>query len=667
MTEVLLDACCEHCTHTLQTPCAMYVECRTEGPLCHDSDECKKLIAEREKKVLGAYDIPRIAIGMGTCGIAAGAKRVKEAIEEALRQMDVTARVTGTGCIGLCQHEILVDVEAPGMPRLLYSKVTPEKAVKLVEGLRDHKLVTDSLMARLPARQGIEPEGYDEIPFLRDTPRYAKQKIIALGNCGMIDPDSLDEYLIAGGYRALSQALKKGDSADVVEQVKKSGLRGRGGAGFPTGRKWEFCRNAKGDRKFIICNADEGDPGAFMDRSVLEGDPYRVLEGMTLAAYGIGAQKGYIYVRAEYPLAVKRLQESIEQARACGLLGENILNSGFSFDLELKKGAGAFVCGEETALMASIEGQRGMPRPRPPFPANSGVFKCPTNINNVETYANIAAIIKNGGDWFASIGTERSKGTKVFAVTGKVRNTGLVEVPMGTTLREVIFDICGGMMEGKKFKAVQIGGPSGGCLPESMLDVPVDYDSLVKAGAMMGSGGLVVMDDETCMVDVAKFFLTFTQGESCGKCTPCREGTKRMLEILTRITKGRHQEEDPQECLQRFSGVMHLEELAKVIKDTALCGLGQTAPNPVLSTLHYFRDEYEAHVFDRKCPAGACRSLLTYRINPELCKGCGLCAKKCPQGAIVGEKRNAHVIVEDKCIKCGVCIHTCPFEAVYAE
>ena len=439
----------------------------------------------------------------------------------------------------------------------------------------------------------------------------------------------------------------------VVDEVKKSGLRGRGGGGFPTGLKWQFAQASVSDKKYVICNADEGDPGAFMDRSVLEGDPHRVLEGMAICGYAIGADEGYIYVRAEYPLAIKRLRIAIQQAEAMGLLGDNIFATGFSFHIHIKEGAGAFVCGEETALMASIEGKRGMPRPRPPFPAVSGLWGKPTNINNVETFANVAQIIVNGADWYCQFGTEKSKGTKVFALTGKINNTGLAEVPMGITMREIIYDIGGGITNGKKFKAVQIGGPSGGCLPEEMLDLPVDYDSLIAAGAMMGSGGLVVMDEDTCMVDVAKFFLNFTQSESCGKCTPCREGTKRMLEILTRITEGQGREGD----------IELLESLAKNIKETALCGLGQTAPNPVLSTLKYFRHEYEAHIKEKRCPAGVCEKMLQYTIT-DACRGCTLCAKNCPVQAISGTVKQKHVIDQEKCIKCGVCMNTCPFKAI---
>ncbi|MCW3490090.1 NADH-quinone oxidoreductase subunit NuoF [Dethiobacter alkaliphilus] len=482
---------------------------------------------------------------------------------------------------------------------------------------------------------------------------YAKQKRLVLQNCGVIDPENIDEYLKKDGYEGLKKALKMKDTA-IIEEVKKAGLRGRGGAGFPSGVKWEFTYKAKGDKKYVVCNADEGDPGAFMDRSILEGDPHAVIEGMLIAGFAIGADEGYVYCRAEYPLAIKRLRTALEQARERGYLGDNILGTGFNFNLKIKEGAGAFVCGEETALLASIEGERGMPRPRPPFPANSGLWGKPTCLNNVETFANVPYILRDGAEFFASVGTERSKGTKVFALTGKINNTGLAEVPMGMSIRDIIFDIGGGVKDGKAFKAVQIGGPSGGCLPEDHLDLPVDYDSLTKAGAIMGSGGLVVMDETTCMVDLARFFLTFTQNESCGKCTPCREGTKRMLEILERITQGKGEADD----------IETLEELAYSIKDSSLCGLGQTAPNPVLSTLRYFRQEYEEHINEGKCSAGVCTDLLTYYIDAELCIGCRACTKVCPSEAITGEKKEAHDIIIETCIKCGACIEKCKFDAV---
>ena len=512
-----------------------------------------------------------------------------------------------------------------------------------------------------------EPDTEDlaEIPYIDDLPFFKKQRRLVLKNCGHINPESIDEYTAAEGFNGLKKAFAL-SAAGVIEEIKKSGLRGIGGGGFPTGKKWEFAHNTVSEKKYMVCNADEGDPGAFMDRSVLEGDPYAVIEGMTIAAYAIGASYGYIYVRAEYPLAIERLEHAIKIAKERNLLGKNILGSGFDFELKIKKGAGAFVCGEETALLMSIEGKRGMPRPRPPFPAVKGLFGYPTVINNVETLANVPGILRNSGDWYASVGTDNSKGTKVFALTGKINNTGLVEVPMGISLREIIYDIGGGIIGNKKYKAVQIGGPSGGCIPMQHIDIKIDYESLKEVGAMMGSGGLVVMDESNCMVDVAKFFLEFITKESCGKCTPCREGTMRMYEILKRITTSRENLSE-EENLQRFKGTVHLSSLAEVIRDTSLCGLGQTAPNPVLSTLRYFRDEYDAHVYDRKCPSGYCKSLLTYNIDTGTCIGCGLCKRKCMSEAIVGEPKKAHYIISDKCVKCDQCRQACPVGAIAAR
>ncbi len=497
----------------------------------------------------------------------------------------------------------------------------------------------------------------DEIIPLNETNFYKKQHRVALRNCGVINPENIEEYIGTGGYEALGIVLTEKTPEDVIQILLDSGLRGRGGAGFPTGLKWKFAAQNDADQKYVCCNADEGDPGAFMDRSILEGDPHAVLEAMTIAGYAIGASQGYIYVRAEYPIAVKRLEIAIGQAREYGLLGENIFDSGFNFDIELRLGAGAFVCGEETALMTSIEGNRGEPRPRPPFPALKGLFQKPTILNNVETYANIPQIIVNGPEWFASMGTEKSKGTKVFALGGKINNTGLVEVPMGTTLREIVEEIGGGIPNGKKFKAAQTGGPSGGCIPAEHLDVPIDYDNLKEIGSMMGSGGLIVMDEDTCMVDIAKFFLEFTVDESCGKCTPCRIGTRRMLEILEKITKGQAEMED----------LDKLEELCSHLQTSSLCALGQTAPNPVLSTLRYFRDEYIAHIVDKKCPAGVCKDLLHYRIDPDKCRGCTLCARTCPADAIIGKVKEVHMINPEKCVKCGACMEKCRFGAIYKE
>jgi NADH:ubiquinone oxidoreductase subunit F (NADH-binding)/NAD-dependent dihydropyrimidine dehydrogenase PreA subunit len=499
-----------------------------------------------------------------------------------------------------------------------------------------------------------DPASGEKILYAKDVPFYKSQRKIVLRNCGEIDPTSILQYIERDGYSALAKALTEMDPESVIQEVSTAALRGRGGAGFPTGRKWSFAKAAPGRQKYMICNADEGDPGAFMDRAVLEGDPHTAIEGMTIAAYAIGASEGYVYVRAEYPIAVEHIKKAIRDAEQLGLLGENILGSGFSYRIRIKKGSGAFVCGEETALIASIEGKRGMPRPRPPFPAQSGVWGKPTCINNVETLANIPPIILNGGKWYSGIGTEKSKGTKVFALAGKVNNTGLVEVPMGVTLKEVVFTVGGGIPEHRGFKAVQTGGPSGGCIPEAMLDLPVDYESLAKVGAIMGSGGMIVADDRTCMVDVSRFFMDFIQDESCGKCVPCRIGTKRMLEILVDICQGRGTEED----------LVVLEELAYSIKDSALCGLGQTAPNPVLTTLKYFKEEYLAHIEQKICPAKVCKALIRYRIIPESCTGCGACLKACPTQAITGEKKQVHYIHQEKCIKCGMCYATCRFEAI---
>ena len=582
----------------------------------------------------------------GTGCTSSGSKDILATLKSELEKkgLEKEVELIRTGCFGLCELGPIVIVYPEGA---FYSHVKPEDIPELVE---EH-LLKGRILKRLIYHDAIED---DKIKSLNKVGFYAKQERIALKNCGVIDPENIDEYLAFDGYKALEKALTTMTPEDVVNEMKKSGLRGRGGGGFPTGMKWEFAAKQKNEQKYIICNADEGDPGAFMDRSVLEGDPHVVLEAMAIGGYAIGANQGFIYVRAEYPIAVQRLEVAIAQAREYGLLGKNILGTGFDFDIEIRLGAGAFVCGEETALIHSIEGHRGMPTPKPPFPAVSGLWEKPTVINNVETYANIPQIINKGADWFASIGTEKSKGTKVFALGGKITNTGLVEIPMGTTLREVIYEMGGGIPKGKKFKAVQTGGPSGGCITTENLDIPIEYDSLVAIGSMMGSGGMIVMDEDNCMVDVARFFLDFTRDESCGKCTPCRVGTKRLLEILEKITEGKGTMED----------LDKLEHLAQEIKASALCGLGQTAPNPVLSTLKYFRDEYVAHVVDKKCPAGVCKALLQYTIMDDPCKKCGICAKTCPVGAISGKVKEKFVIDQDKCVKCGACMEKCPFKAI---
>ena len=570
-------------------------------------------------------------------------QRLKEEIKA--KGLEKEVNVVRTGCFGLCALGPIMIVYPEGS---FYSMVTPEDVPEIVE---EH-LLKGRIVKRLLYQETVQDD--NTIKSLNHTPFYEKQKRVALRNCGVINPEKIDEYIAVDGYAALGKALTEMTPQQVIDEITKSGLRGRGGAGFPTGRKWSFAAANHADQKYVCCNADEGDPGAFMDRSVLEGDPHAVLEAMAIAAYAIGATQGYIYVRAEYPIAVKRLQIAINQAREYGLLGKNIFDTDFCFDIDLRLGAGAFVCGEETALMTSIEGKRGEPRCRPPFPAVKGLFGKPTILNNVETYANIAQIILNGADWFASMGTEKSKGTKVFALGGKIKHTGLVEVPMGTTLREIVEEIGGGVPNGRKFKAAQTGGPSGGCIPAEHLDIPIDYDNLLAIGSMMGSGGLIVMDDTTCMVDIAKFFLEFTVDESCGKCTPCRVGTKRLLEILNKITSGNGTLED----------IDKMEELCYYIKENSLCGLGQTAPNPVLSTLKYYRDEYEAHVVEHRCPAGACKALTNYSIEADKCKGCTLCARNCPVGAISGSVKQPHVIDTTKCIKCGVCMEKCKFGAV---
>ncbi|MEG0804837.1 MAG: NADH-quinone oxidoreductase subunit NuoF [Lachnospiraceae bacterium] len=583
----------------------------------------------------------------GTGCTSSGSQQIIQNLETELKKngLEKEIAIVKTGCHGLCAMGPIMVIYPEAT---FYAQVQPEDVAEIVS---EHLL-----KGRIVSRLVFEEQDETGIKSINDTNFYKKQHRIALRNCGVINPENVEEYIGTRGYEALGKALTEMTPDEVIQLLLDSGLRGRGGAGFPTGQKWKLASGNRGNvQKYVCCNADEGDPGAFMDRSVLEGDPHVVLEAMAIAGYAIGADQGYIYVRAEYPIAVERLKIALQQAREYGLLGKDIFGSGFNFDIDLRLGAGAFVCGEETALMTSIEGQRGEPRPRPPFPAVKGLFGKPTILNNVETYANVPQIILNGPEWFSAMGTEKAKGTKVFALGGKINNTGLVEIPMGTTLRTIVDEIGGGIPGGKKFKAAQTGGPSGGCIPAEHFDIPIDYDNLISIGSMMGSGGLIVMDEDNCMVDIAKFFLQFTVDESCGKCTPCRVGTKRMLEILTKITEGNGTMED----------LDKLEELAYYIKDNALCGLGQTAPNPVLSTLRYFREEYVAHIEKKQCPAGVCKALLAYKIDPNKCKGCTLCAKNCPADAIYGSIREAHVIDLNKCIKCGTCIDKCRFGAIY--
>lgn len=610
----------------------------------------KLVAAEGEKLAKKTGYRKQVLVCGGTGCTSSGSKKVIDALEKALKAngLEKEILVVRTGCFGLCSLGPIMIVYPEGA---FYSQATPEGVERIVkEHLKEGKVVKELLY-----QETVHEDG--SIISLSETAFYKKQLRVALRNCGVIDPENIDEYIAVDGYQALAKVLTKMTPDDVINEITASGLRGRGGGGFPTGRKWSFAKASVNDVKYVCCNADEGDPGALMDRSILEGDPQCIIEAMIIAGYAIGAHHGFVYIRAEYPIAVQRLQKAIDQAKEYGFLGKNIFGSGFDFDMEIRLGAGAFVCGEETALMTSIEGNRGEPRPRPPFPAVKGLFGKPTVLNNVETYANIAQIILNGSKWFTSMGTPKSPGTKVFALGGKITNVGLVEIPMGTTLREIVEEIGGGIPNGKKFKAAQTGGPSGGCIPALHIDTPIDYDSLLALGSMMGSGGMIILDEDTCMVDIAKFYLEFTVDESCGKCTPCRVGTRRLLQFLDKITSGKGEMEDLEK----------IDELARHMQTSSLCALGQTAPNPVLSTMNYFKDEYIAHIKDKTCPAGVCKALMKYEIIPAKCKGCTLCARNCPVGAISGTVKQPHVIDQDKCIKCGLCMRNCKFGAIYTH
>ncbi len=603
--------------------------------------------AKKEWDSLMNLPCPLIRIGMGTCGRASGAEDILNSVRLKLEEMNIPARFMEVGCIGMCYLEPLMGIQKPGGPFVLYGRLTPQKAERIIVDY----LIHDNPLSQWAVCTFGDPL-LDGIPSFNDHPMIRLQKRIALRNCGMIDPSDIKHYIAAGGYQGLQHALSI-QPEEVIDIVKASGLRGRGGAGFPTGVKWEFTRKADGLKKYIICNADEGDPGAFMDRALLEGDPHSVLEGILISGWAIGADEGYIYIRAEYPLAIERLRKAMKDMTDAGLLGDGILGKDFSFHIHIKEGAGAFVCGEETALMASIQGERGMPRTRPPFPAQAGLWGKPTNINNVETFSNVSAILKNGSDWYTALGTEKSKGTKTFSLAGKVKRTGLIEVPMGILLKDIIYDIGGGP-ESRMIKGVQTGGPSGGCIPSDRFDISVDYESLAEVGSIMGSGGMVVMDQDTCMVDMARYFLNFIQTESCGKCMPCRLGTRQMLSILEDICSGNGRDTD----------MDLLWELSKTVHKASLCGLGQTAPNPVKSTLTYFYNEYKDHIENHKCPAGVCKPLFHYEIDVGQCNGCGSCMQHCPSAAVLGEKKEPHIIDQTTCTKCGMCYHTCKFDAV---
>lgn len=658
-----MDNCCDQCTHSLTKPCPDYILCRTRGPICHTSEECKEKIRAAINKVTYGEGDLRINVGMSTCGLAAGAQEIYDALKAEIEKRGLTAKLVPVGCMGSCYAEVLIEIHKKGYPSAIYNNVNPKQVAKIL----DSYLSGDVLGAFALRSKLGKMKGETSVPLLIEKDFFKGQVRDAIENCGIIDPASIEECIIHGGYQALTHVLKKLMPEEVIGEVSAAKLRGRGGAGFPTGLKWKLCHQVEADKKYVICNADEGDPGAFMNRLNAEGDPHKVLEGLIIAAYAVGAKNGYIFVRAEKPLMARRFELAIDAAKCYGLLGDHVLGSGFGFDVEVVLSAGAFVCGEETGLMAAIEGRRAMPRPRPPFPATKGLWNQPTVINNVETLAHVPTILVVGSKEVAKVGTEGSKGTKVYCLTGKIARTGAVEVPLGTTLNQLVFDIGGGIVAGKAFKAVQTGGPSGGCLSAQYLDLPLDYETLQDAGSIMGSGGVVVIDESVCIVDLARYFLTFTTAESCGKCTPCREGLEKMLEILTRITEGKGEEKD----------LELLQLLSEIISDSSLCALGRTAPNPVLTTLKYFRDEYEAHIKEKRCPAHMCSTLVKgYHVVSKLCTACGKCITECSVKAIdfrefyVSQENVAlkkAVIDPEKCIKCGHCTTVCPSSAIEEE
>jgi NADH-quinone oxidoreductase subunit F len=651
VTWTLLDRCCEKCTHSLENPCPDYIECRLSGPLCHDDERCRELRRRRLEELRYGEKGAKIKVPMASCTLAMGAEAVYRAVEDSVKKMGLEATVAISGCYGLDFIDPWLELAAKGMPTAIYANVKPSDVPRILEEYFVKRDVGGAFA--LKEKTGAA-KGEDKVPLLSELGFWAKQYKWVSRNCGVVNPESLEEYVASGGYRGLSRAFKLGPEA-TIEEILKSGLRGRGGAGFPAGMKWRITRQQKATPKYVIANADEGDPGAFMNRLLAESDPFRIIEGLTIAGYAVGANQGYVFVRAEKPLMAKRLQKAVEEARRYGLLGKNILGSGFDFDIEVILSAGAFVCGEETAMIAAIEGKRAWPRQRPPYPAEKGLWGKPTAINNVETLAHAATIMAEGAEKFAAVGTEKTKGTKMFCVTGAVKRVGAYEVPIGTSIRTLVEELAGGPPEGVRVKAVQVGGPSGGCIPASLLDLPLDYETLQSAGAIMGSGGIVVIGDENCMVDVAKFFLTFTSAESCGKCIPCRVGLRVMWSILDKITRGEGTEEDLQV----------LRQLAETVRSASLCALGGTAPNPVLSTLRYFMDEYLAHIREKRCPALACRALITYRIDEEKCIACGQCALNCPASAISKTEGGKYRIDESVCVKCGVCYAVCPVKAVY--